>query len=122
MMIGFPNRRRSAVGAGNCRAAIDNDCLAGDDVAKKDDLQILVDKTVEAWGRIEILVCNAAVNTHHGPLAEITEDALDSILDTNVKNALWLCNRVIPGMAERKDGAVIGVRFTPERGHPVGSR
>ena len=79
------------------------------DVAKKDDLGTLVDKTVEAWGRIDVLVCNAAVNPHHGPLAEITEEALDRILDTNVKNTLWLCNMVIPGMAERKDGAVIAV-------------
>lgn len=79
------------------------------DVAKKDDLRTLVDKIIDAWGRIDVLVCNAAINPHHGPLAEITEDAFDRILDTNVKNTLWLCNMVIPGMAERKDGAVIAV-------------
>ncbi len=54
-----------------------------------------------------MLVCNAAVNPHYGPLADITEEAYDKIMDTNVKSNLWLCNMVIPQMAERKDGAVI---------------
>ena len=58
-------------------------------------------------GRIDILVCNAAVNPSVGPMAAASGEAYDKILDTNVKNVLALCNRVIPQMAERKDGAVI---------------
>jgi NAD(P)-dependent dehydrogenase (short-subunit alcohol dehydrogenase family) len=52
-------------------------------------------------------VCNAAVNPYYGPLAGIPESAYDKIMDTNVKSNLWLCNMVIPQMAERRDGAVI---------------
>ncbi len=70
-------------------------------------LQVLVDKTIEQWGRIDVLVCNAAVNPYFGPLSEIPESAYDKTMDTNVKSNLWLCNMVIPQMAERKDGAVI---------------
>ncbi len=70
-------------------------------------LRHLVDRALDHWEQIDVLVCNAAVNPHFGPLAEIPEEAYDKIMDTNVKSNLWLCNMVIPQMAERKDGAVI---------------
>lgn len=70
-------------------------------------VQSLVDRTLAEWGRIDVLVCNAAVNPHFGPSLEIDESAFDKIMSTNVKNVLWLCRAVIPQMAERKDGAVI---------------
>ncbi len=76
-------------------------------ISHKEQLRKLVDATLQNWGRIDVLVCNAAVNPYYGPLAEIPEDAYDKIMDTNVKSNLWLCNMVIPQMAERKDGAVI---------------
>lgn len=76
-------------------------------ISDLDQLGALVDRTLEHWGRIDTLVCNAAVNPYFGPLAEITESAYDKIMDTNVKSNLWLCNRAIPQMAERGDGCVI---------------
>lgn len=76
-------------------------------ISEKDQLQTLVDKTVKEWGRIDILVCNAAVNPFYGPMAEVPESAYDKIMDTNVKSNLMLCNMVLPQMAGRKDGVVI---------------
>lgn len=76
-------------------------------ISHHDQLRALTDATLAKWGRIDVLVCNAAVNPYYGPLAEISEDAYDKIMDTNVKSNLWLANMVIPQMAERKDGAVI---------------
>jgi NAD(P)-dependent dehydrogenase (short-subunit alcohol dehydrogenase family) len=70
-------------------------------------LESLTARSLEHWGRIDVLVCNAAVNPHFGPLSTITEEAYDKIMDSNVKSTLWLCNLVIPQMAERGDGAVI---------------
>ncbi|MHA1537191.1 MAG: SDR family NAD(P)-dependent oxidoreductase [Alphaproteobacteria bacterium] len=76
-------------------------------VSRVEDLQALVDGTLKEWGRIDVLVCNAAVNPHFGPMSTITDEAYDKIMNTNVKNNLWLCNMVLPQMAERKEGAVI---------------
>ena len=76
-------------------------------VSRLDQLRALVDHTLASWGTIDVLVCNAAVNPHFGPMAEITEAAYDKIMATNVKSNLWLCNMVLPQMAERRDGAVI---------------
>jgi NAD(P)-dependent dehydrogenase (short-subunit alcohol dehydrogenase family) len=70
-------------------------------------LQGLVDRTVTEWGRIDVLVCNAAVNPYFGPLLNITDDAFDKIMASNVRSNVWLCQMVIPGMAERNDGSVI---------------
>ncbi len=76
-------------------------------ISHKEQLRALVDATLKMWGRVDVLVCNAAVNPYNGPLAEIPDEAYDKIMDTNVKSNLWLCNMVIPQMAERRDGAVI---------------
>ncbi len=76
-------------------------------ISRHDDLRALVDRTIAAWGRIDVLVCNAAVNPYYGPMADITEEAYDKTMGANVKSALWLCNMVLPQMAERRDGAVI---------------
>ncbi len=76
-------------------------------ISHKAQLRALVDAALDNWGRIDILVCNAAVNPYFGPLAEISEKAYDKIMNTNVKSNLWLANMVAPRMAERKDGAII---------------
>ncbi|HUJ99224.1 MAG TPA: glucose 1-dehydrogenase [Stellaceae bacterium] len=76
-------------------------------IGDKAALQHLVDGTIKTFGRIDILVCNAAVNPYYGPLAGISDEAFDRIMDSNIRSNLWLCNMVLPGMAERKDGAVI---------------
>ncbi len=78
-------------------------------ISHKDQLQALVDAILDKWQRIDILVCNAAVNPYYGPLAEISDEAYDKIMNTNVKSNLWLCNMVLPQMARRKDGVVIVV-------------
>lgn len=76
-------------------------------ISDKEALQGLVDRTLQTWGRIDILVCNAAVNPHYGPMRTIDDAAFDKIMASNVRSNLWLCNMVIPQMAERKDGSVI---------------
>lgn len=78
-------------------------CHIGD----KGELQKLVDATMAQWGRIDILVCNAATNPVYGPMTELTDEAFDKIMATNVKSTWQLCNMVVPQMAERGDGAVI---------------
>src|SRR5579875_871631 len=78
-------------------------------ISEKAELQELVDRALSEWGRIDILVCNAAVNPHYGPLRTIEDSAFDKIMASNVRSNLWLCNMVIPQMAERKDGSVIVV-------------
>ncbi|MDP6574757.1 MAG: SDR family oxidoreductase [Rhodospirillales bacterium] len=78
-------------------------------VSHKEQLQGLVDGAIGHWGRIDVLVCNAAVNPYFGPMSEIPDEAYDKTMETNVKSVLWLCNMAIPAMAGRGDGSVIVV-------------
>ncbi|WP_373188242.1 SDR family NAD(P)-dependent oxidoreductase [Halopseudomonas sp.] len=78
-------------------------CHVGD----KAQLQNLVDKTIEAWGRIDILVCNAATNPVYGATSTVSDEAFDKIMGTNVKGTFWLCNMVIPQMVELGGGSIV---------------
>jgi len=76
-------------------------------VGHKEELEALVDATIARWGRIDILVCNAATNPHFGPSISIKDEALEKVIHTNLYSNIWLCNLVLPGMAERSEGVVI---------------
>lgn len=88
-------------------------------ISRRDEVEALIANTKAQWGQIDILVCNAAVNPHFGPMADLTDDAFDKIMGSNVKSNLWLCNLVMPDMAAQGGGAVIivssiaGLRASP---------
>src|SRR2546427_1967994 len=77
-------------------------------VSHREDLQALIDDTVRRWGRIDIVVANAAINPYYGPLTGIPDEAFDKILAANVKSVLWLAGMTLPGMAGRGGGRFIG--------------
>jgi NAD(P)-dependent dehydrogenase (short-subunit alcohol dehydrogenase family) len=76
-------------------------------ISSKEDLQRLVDETNKTFGKIDILVCNAASNPYYGPQAGISDDQFRKILDNNIVSNHWLIQMVVPQMIERKDGAII---------------
>ena len=76
-------------------------------IGSKEELRNLVDAVMAKWGRIDILVCNAATNPVFGPMADASDDAFDKIMLTNVKSVFWLANMVLPQMAERGGGTMI---------------
>ena len=73
----------------------------------REQLQELVDKTIAKYGRIDILVINAALNPFYGPSQDIPDAAFDKIMNSNIGSAHRLCQMVRPGMAEHGGGAVI---------------
>ena len=76
-------------------------------IGKREDIERLVAATRKLYGPIDILVCNAAVNPHFGPMSTLSDEAFGKVIDSNVRSNLWLCNLVLPEMAQRKDGCVI---------------
>ncbi|MFL6599887.1 MAG: SDR family NAD(P)-dependent oxidoreductase [Steroidobacteraceae bacterium] len=89
----------AAHGAGTAIAVAAN-------ISSKDDLIRLVERTRESFGKIDILVCNAATNVHFGPLATIKDEQFRKILDNNILSNHWLIQLVAPEMSARGDGAI----------------
>jgi len=76
-------------------------------ISEKEALQNLVDETRKAFGRIDVLVCNAASNPYYGPMAGISDEQFRKILDNNVIANHWLISMVAPEMLERGEGSII---------------
>ncbi len=67
-------------------------------IGHKAQLQALVDGTIARWGKIDILVCNAAASTHMGPMHTTTDEDFEKMVGTNLRSNFWLCNMVAPQM------------------------
>src|SRR5438309_10052386 len=76
-------------------------------ISRKAEVEALIAGATKHYGKVDILVCNAAVNPYYGPLLDITDEAFDKIMGSNVKSNIWLCGLAIPQMAERGNGSVI---------------
>jgi NAD(P)-dependent dehydrogenase (short-subunit alcohol dehydrogenase family) len=76
-------------------------------IGRKEELENLVKATLAKWGRIDVLICNAATNPVFGPMVNAPDDAFDKIMLTNVKSVFWLANMALPQMAERGGGAMV---------------
>ncbi len=76
-------------------------------LSSKESLQAMIDAARAAFGRIDVLVCNAASNPHYGPMETITDEAFRKTLELNVVAQHWLITMVAPEMRARKSGAII---------------
>jgi NAD(P)-dependent dehydrogenase (short-subunit alcohol dehydrogenase family) len=76
-------------------------------ISDKAALQALVDATMAKWDKVDILVCNAAINPYFGPSKDLPDAALDKIMASNVKSNHWLAHMVLPQMVARRDGSII---------------
>ncbi|HUP25555.1 MAG TPA: SDR family oxidoreductase [Thermoanaerobaculia bacterium] len=89
-------------------------------VSHMDQIESLLAGTRAHWGQIDVLVCNAAVNPHYGSALDIPDSAFEKVMAVNIESNHWLCQRVIPEMRERRDGAIILVSSIGGlRGSPV---
>lgn len=69
----------------------------------------LVTQTMDAFGRIDILVNNAAINPFFGPVEEIDPLIFDKIMEVNVKAPWSLSNLVLPHLKTNKKGSIINI-------------
>ena len=72
-----------------------------------DQMEALVEGALSKWGRIDSLVCNAAVNPYYGPFIDTPDDAFDKMMQVNVRSNMQLSKLVLPQMVERRDGSII---------------
>ncbi len=76
--------------------------------AREDDVERLIAATLERFGRIDILVANAAINPSFDPLTELPEDSFAKIMEMNVRGPLRLARHGLPHVA-KQGGAMVMV-------------
>ncbi len=78
-------------------------------VGHDDEVKSLVQRTLDAFGRVDIAVNNAATNPYFGPLLDADEGRWDKVMDTNVKGVLRVCRAVVPAMRAQGGGKIINL-------------
>jgi NAD(P)-dependent dehydrogenase (short-subunit alcohol dehydrogenase family) len=66
-----------------------------------------IDALCDAAGAVDVLVCNAGIQGPAGPIAAATDADWQQVMDINLRAAVRLSSRLIPGMAARGGGSVI---------------
>jgi NAD(P)-dependent dehydrogenase (short-subunit alcohol dehydrogenase family) len=79
---------------------------------RPEDVLGIVPKVVEAWGGIDILVNNAATNPVFGPLIELSEEAWDKVMRTNVTGPFLLSREAARQMAAQGAGVIVNIAST----------
>ena len=78
-------------------------------IGRKEELQQLVAAVEERWGKVDILVCNAAINPWIGSTLDVEDATFRKVMETNLMGAHWLCQLVLPGMIERQSGHIVNI-------------
>ena len=76
---------------------------------RPDEVARLVDATVERFGRLDVVVANAATNPVFGPLVDAGAEAYDKIMDVNLRGPLELARRAHPHLVAAGGGAVLNI-------------
>ena len=79
------------------------------DVSKPTEVESLIKKTVETFGRLDWSCNNAGVEGTRGSIAECTEEDWDHVIDVNLKG-VWLCMKYeIAQMLKQGGGAIVNI-------------
>ncbi|MGD0777227.1 MAG: SDR family oxidoreductase, partial [Candidatus Solibacter sp.] len=78
-------------------------------VGRAADIQRLVDTTLREFGKIDILVNNAATNIAQEPVLQVDEAKFDKMIEVNLKSAFRFSQAVAPGMCARGAGSIVNI-------------
>lgn len=76
-------------------------------ISSKNDLGLLVQAAIQAFGRLDCVVCNAASSPYFGPLARISDELFRKTLDNNVLSINWLVQFSTPELQRAGGGSII---------------
>lgn len=84
----------------------------GSDVSKASDVNAAVQKTVEAFGRLDIVVNNAGISHRNRSMLEVEEEEFDRIFAVNVKSIYLFARAAVPKMREQGGGVFVNIGST----------
>ncbi|HEV8504166.1 MAG TPA: SDR family oxidoreductase [Chitinophagaceae bacterium] len=117
--ISYLNERDDAKDTKRMVEAYGKNCfLIAGDIRKERNCTALVRKTVEQFGRIDILVNNAAMQIEAKTLEDVKTSDLIKTFETNIFSMFWITKAVLPSM--KKGGSIINTTsVTAYRGSPT---
>ena len=85
--------------------AVAHSCHVGDENQRKG----LIKKTIESFGKIDILVNNAAINPVYDSLENMSSEVYEKMMNVNLKAAFDLSNLCFPYLKAEKNGSIINI-------------
>ncbi len=96
---------------------------AAADVTDEAAVEAAIGACAEKWGRIDVLHNNVGVSVEGGdaPLAEVTGEAFDRIMNVNLLGTMYACKHVVPIMRAQASGSIVNVSSASAywTGHPT---
>ena len=78
------------------------------DVSSSENCDQLVEQTMDAFGRVDVLVNNAGI-TRDGLIIRMTDEQFDQVIDTNLKGAFYMMRAVSKQMMKQRSGRIINI-------------
>lgn len=78
-------------------------------IAKEEDVQQLIDTTVEKFGTIDILVNNAGIMDNFVPAADLTDELWERVFAINTTGTMRTTRKVLPLFVEKKQGVIVNI-------------
>jgi 2-dehydro-3-deoxy-L-rhamnonate dehydrogenase (NAD+) len=89
------------------------------DVTSPDEVRALVDRALESFDAVDVLVNNAGITGPDAPLWETTDEDWEKVLGLNLTGVFYCCRAVVPHMRERGSGAIVNVAsISGKEGNP----
>ena len=89
------------------------------DITKPDEVGAMVERAIDAFGKLDVLVNNAGITGRDTPLSETTDEDWERVLGLNLTATFYCCRAAISRMRERRSGAVVNVAsISGKEGNP----
>ena len=82
------------------------------DVSSADDVERMIGRTVEQWGRIDVLYNNAGIPMGATPIEEVDDDFFDTTMAVNVRSVHLGAKHVVPHMKRQGGGVILSTAST----------
>lgn len=109
VVISGRNLEAAEMAAAQIRAAGGEAIAVPCNIGRKEELQRLVDAAGAQWGRVDIVMANAAIHPWVGSVLDLKEETFNKFMQVNVQSSIWLAQMTVPGMLERGYGRFIVV-------------
>jgi NAD(P)-dependent dehydrogenase (short-subunit alcohol dehydrogenase family) len=89
------------------------------DVTSPEEVAAMVERALDAFGKLDVLVNNAGITGRDAPLWEITDEDWEKVLALNLSATFYCCRAVVPHMRERRSGTIVNVAsISGKEGNP----